>query len=52
MQNSNAWKAFEKEMQIKSETSETENQQQNHAERRIQTIKANFNRLLFQVMTL
>ena len=32
-------------MQIKSETSEPENQQQNPAERRIQMIKANVNQI-------
>ena len=46
MQNSKAWKAFERKMQIKSETSEPENQQQNPAERRIQTIKANVNQIM------
>ena len=39
MQNSDGWKKMERKMKIKSETSEPHNQQQNPAERRIQTIK-------------
>ena len=39
MQNSKAWTDYERKMHIKSETSEPHNQQQNPAERRIQTVK-------------
>ena len=46
MQNSAGWKAYERKMQIKSELSEPHNQQQNPAERRIQTIKSNTNQIM------
>ena len=46
MQNSDAWKSYERKMLIKSETSEPHNQQQNPAERRIQTLKANMNAIM------
>jgi hypothetical protein len=46
MQNSQAWTAYERKMQIKSETSEPHNQQQNPAERRIQTLKGNTNQIM------
>ena len=46
MQNSEAWRTFEKKMQIKQELSEPYNQQQNPAERRIQTVKKGVNQLM------
>ena len=46
MQNSKAWKAYERKMQIKSDTSKPYNQQQNPAERHIQTLKGNTNQMM------
>ena len=46
MQNSEAWKKYERKMQINSETTEPHNQQMNPAERRIQTVKKGVNALM------
>ena len=51
MQNSAAWKKIERIYQIKQATCEPDNQHQNPAERKIQTVKNGVNRIMDRTMT-